>query len=92
MSVFLKALALFMRRARATYGIVSSARKLEHPMDASMWLDLRSVKDFSVRWGKSALAQQLAQCHEIQDLKLLCARVLATAASATRAQDLLLAW
>ena len=49
-------------------------------------------EDFSVRWGKSALAQQLAQCHEIQDLKLLCARVPATAASATRAQDLLLAW
>ena len=87
MSVFLKTLALLRSRARATYGIVSSARKLEHPMDASMWLDLRSVKDFSVRWGKSALAQQLAQCHEIQDLKLLCARVCATAASAPRAQE-----
>ena len=92
MSVFLKALALLRRRARPTYGIASSARKLEQPTDAIMWLDLRSVTDFSVRWGKSALAQQLAQCHEIQDLKLLCARVLATAASATRAQDLLLAW
>ena len=44
-------------------------------------------EDFSVRWGKSALAQQLAQCHEIQDLKLLCARMCATAASARRGQE-----
>ena len=86
MSVFLKALAL-LRRARATYGIASSARKLEHLTNAIMWLDLRSVKGFSARWGKSALAQQLAQLHEIQALKLLCARVRATAASATRAQE-----
>ena len=74
MSVFLKAFAL-LRRARATYGVVSSARKLEHLTSAIMWLDLRSVKGFSVRWGKSALAQQLAQFHEIQALNLLCARV-----------------
>ena len=87
MSMFCKALAFFRRRARATYGIVSSARKLERATNAIMWLDLRSVQGFSARWGKSVLAQQLAQCHEIQDLKLLCARVRATAASATRTQD-----
>ena len=49
MPVFLTALALLRKRARATYGIVSSAKKFEHPMNAIMLLDLRSVNDFSIR-------------------------------------------
>ena len=48
MPVFLTALALLRKRARATYGIVTSAKKSEHPMNAIMLLDLRSVIDFSI--------------------------------------------